>query len=294
MNRTASPSHAALARVDVLIVNYNVGDWLARCIARLRPDGAEEPRVIVVDNGSTDSSLQTLEQDGLMIDRLDRNTGFAAGVNRAASHATREFLLILNPDCLLAPDALARLVAELDDHRQAALVSGKVVGTNGREQRGSRRRLPTPARAVNEMLPLGGEGLDLTETPTPDHPVEVEAASGACMLVRREAFERLGGMDEGYPLHFEDLDLFARLLEAGWKLRWIPDVEIVHAGGRSSATRPVGVLWARHRGLWRYLARHCRDAWPVWQRPLWFVALVVHATLRTPLAWAAARFGGAR
>jgi len=294
MNRQAGPSHAALARVDVLIVNYNAGDWLARCIARLRPDGAEEPRVVVVDNGSTDSSLQALDENGLMIDRLGRNTGFAAGVNRAALQATREFLLMLNPDCLIEPATLARLVDELDRHPDCALVSGKVLDTDGKEQRGSRRRLPTPARVVSEMLPLSGEGLDLTQNPTPNHPIEVEAVSGACMLVRRNAFERLGGMDEGYPLHFEDLDLFARLLEAGWTLRWVPDVEIVHAGGRSSATRPVAVLWAKHRGLWRYLARHCRDAWPVWQRPLWFIALVVHATIRTPLVWAAARFGGTR
>jgi len=124
--------------------------------------------------------------------------------------------------------------------------------------------------------------------------VEVEAVSGACMLVRNAVFQQLGGMDPGYPLHFEDLDLFARLREAGWTLRWVPDFEIVHAGGRSSQTRPVGVLWAKHRGLWRYLSRHCGDAWPLWQRPLWFGAMVVHAALRTPLAWATARFGSPR
>ena len=185
MNRQAGPSHAALARVDVLIVNYNAGDWLARCIARLRPDGAEEPRVVVVDNGSTDSSLQALDENGLTIDRLGRNTGFAAGVNRAASQATREFLLILNPDCLIEPATLARLVDELDRHPDCALVSGKVLDTDGKEQRGSRRRLPTPARIVSEMLPLGGAGIDLTNTPAPNEAVEVEAVSGACMLVRR-------------------------------------------------------------------------------------------------------------
>ena len=294
MSHAAGQPDKRLARVDVLIVNYNAGEWLARCIARLCADGAEEPRVVVVDNGSTDSSLQALDEIGLTIDRLGRNTGFAAGVNRAASQATREFLLILNPDCLIEPATLARLVDELDRHPDCALVSGKVLDTDGKEQRGSRRRLPTPRRVIAEMLRLGGERIDCAEVAPPESSVEVEAVSGACMLVRREAFERLGGMDEGYPLHFEDLDLFARLRETGWTLRWVPDVEIVHAGGRSSATRPVAVLWARHRGLWRYLARHCRDAWPVWQRPLWFIALVVHATIRTPLVWAAARFGGAR
>lgn len=299
VNRAAGPPDAALARVDVAIVNYNAGDWLAHCIARLRPEGVDRPHVIVVDNASNDASLQALDErestaGDLTIERLDRNTGFAAGVNRATAHATREFLLILNPDCLLAPDALARLVAELDAHPEAGLVSGRVLGADGHEQRGSRRRLPTPRRVIAELLRTDGERIDCSDSPAPDSSVDVEAVSGACMLVRRGAFERLGGMDEGYPLHFEDLDLFARLRAAGWTLRWVPDVEILHAGGRSSSTRPVGVLWAKHLGLWRYLTNHCRDAWPVWQRPLWLIALVAHAVLRTPLAWAAARFGGRR
>jgi len=327
MTRPANP----LARVDVLIVNYNAGDWLAHCIAGLRPDRAEEPNVIVVDNGSTDASLRALgntgsANNGLIVERLGCNTGFAAGVNRAADHASRELLLILNPDSVLTPKDLARLIEELDTHPEAALVSGKVIGTDGHEQRGSRRRLPTPRRVVAEILHAGGERIDLTDAPAPEASVEVEAVSGACMLVRRTAFEKIDGMDEGYPLHFEDLDLFARLLEAGWTLRWVPDVGIVHAGGgyplhfedldlfarlleagwtlrwvpdvgivhaggQSSSRRPVGVLWAKHRGLWRYLARHCGDAWPVWQRPLWFVVLVIHAVLRTPLVWATARSG---
>ena len=306
----AGSSTNGLARVDVLVVNYNAGDWLARSLATIRPEGAAEPNLIVVDNGSTDASLDALQAKtgnarineapgrpgpAITIDRAGRNSGFAAGVNRAAGHASREFLLILNPDCLVEPAALARLVDELDRHPEAALVSGKVLDTDGREQRGSRRRLPTPSRIVNEMLPLGGEGLDTTDTPAPDKAMAVEAVSGACMLVRRDAFVELGGMDEGYPLHFEDLDLFARLIESGRTLRWVPGARIVHAGGQSSTRRPVAVMWAKHRGLWRYLGRHCStETWPRWQRPLWLVALVAHAAARTPLVWAASRFRAAK
>ena len=285
----AGPANEPLARVDVLIVNYNAGDWLVRAVESIRPGGADEPNVIVVDNGSSDDSLKRLDNSRvsnvrLSMDRAGRNAGFAAGVNRAAGHATREFLLILNPDCLIDPPVLGRLVDELDRHADCALVSGKVLGCDGKEQRGSRRRLPTPSRIVNEMLPLGGEGIDLTDTPAPDGANEVEAVSGACMLVRREAFVELDGMDEGYPLHFEDLDLFARMIRRGWTLRWVPEAEIVHAGGRSSSRRPVAVLWAKHRGLWRYLNRHCAQQWPRWQRPLWMLALVTHLCLRLALA----------
>lgn len=278
-----------LARVGVLIVNYNAGRWLKRAIDTLRPEGAVWPQVVVVDNGSRDGSLEALDasenRPGITIDRAGANLGFAAGINRAAEHCDRELLLLLNPDCLIPPDHLARLVIELDAHPEAALVSGRIVDERGNEQRASRRRLPTPARVLRETLPFATGGVDLTRTPAPENPVEAEAVSGACMLVRAEVFRKLGGLDQRYPMHFEDLDLFARLGEAGWTIRWLPDVEIVHAGGASSRRRPARVLIAKHRGLWRYLARHCSDRWPRWQRPLWALLLGLHLAVRLPLAW---------
>jgi len=274
-----------LGRVAVLIVNYNAGDWLARAVAAVRPAGSEEPEVIVVDNGSDDGSLDGLAGSGARIERAGRNLGFAAGINRAAAHTSRELLLLLNPDCRVSPADLVRLVAELDAHPDCALVSGRVLGLDGAEQRGSRRRLPTPARIIGDLLPFSSNGIDLSTTPAPTVAIEIEAVSGACMLVRRRVFESLGGLDAAYPLHFEDLDLFARLAGAGWTLRWVPDVAIEHAGGRSTRRRPVAVLLAKHRGLWRYLGRHCRDAWPAWQRPVWWAALALHFVLVAPLAW---------
>lgn len=275
---------AALGRVSVLIVNYNAGEWLERAVGAVRPAGSADPEVIVVDNGSTDASLDALDVHSVEIDRAGRNLGFAGGINRAAGHAHREFLLLLNPDCRIDPGDLERLVAELDAHPECALVSGRILGLDGREQRASRRLLPTPSRIVGELLPFSDKGIDLSRTKPPGHAIQVEAVSGACMLVRREAFERVDGLDAGFPLHFEDLDFFARLAEAGWILRWTPDVAIVHAGGQSSRRRPVGALWDKHVGLWRYLRRHCPAEWPRWQRPLWFAALGVHFIVRVPLA----------
>lgn len=273
---------ATLARVGVLIVNYNSGPWLARAIASVLPmgvDAADAPEIIVVDNGSTDASADGLDAR-VRLDRAGRNLGFAGGINRAAARCEREVLLLLNPDCLITPDTLKRLVVELDTHPEAALVSGRVVGEDGREQRASRRRLPRPRRIVGEILPTSSNGIDLSRTSPPSSSIEIEAVSGACMLIRAEVFHALGGMDSGYPLHFEDLDLFARLGQAGWSLRWVPDVDIVHAGGKSSASRPLGVEIDKHRGLWRYMSRHCREQWPGWQRPLWALGLLGHLLLR--------------
>ena len=291
---------AMLARIDVLIVNYNAGPWLARAVRSIQQDHAvqqsvqhdheNEPGVLIVDNGSVDSSLAALEpSDRLTIDRAGHNLGFAGAIQRGLKRLRREFVLVLNPDCLITPTDLIRLAQELHNHPEAGLVSGRVVGEDGLEQRASRRQLPTPQRILAELLPGRSDhdssGIDLSRTPAPDQAIEIEAVSGACMLIRRTALEQIGGFDTGYPLHFEDLDLFARLRQAGWIICWCPDVNILHVGGQSSKKRPVHVLWAKHRGLWRYLNRHCKDQWPVWQRPIWAVMLIAHALARTPLVW---------
>ena len=278
----------ALARATVLIVNYNAGACLRQCIDALNAGGAADAEIRIVDNGSTDDSLAGIEASGLTIDRAGANLGFAVGMNRAASGAEREFLLLLNPDAELAPDDLARLVDELDRHPECVLVGPRVVGADGREQRASRRCEPTALRILGEVLP-GLPGIDRTHTPSPDRSIEIEGVSGACMLVRRSAFEAAGGFDTDYPLHFEDLDLFARLRAAGGTLRWVPDVTVRHVGGVSSRGADGRILRAKHRGLWLYLTRHVATGARAWQRPLWWLALKSSEIVRAPLAERRAR-----
>ena len=280
----------ALERVAVLVVNYNAGEWLLRCIESLRPAEASEPAVILVDNGSADDSLSGIARDGVTIDRAGRNLGFAAGMNRAASKADRELLLILNPDAEIRPEGLARLVDELDAHPECALVSGRVVGADGREQRGSRRQAPTARRVLAELVP-GLIGIDLTGQPAPENATEIEAVSGACMLIRSSAFDAVGGFDEGYALHFEDLDLFARLRAGGQTIRWVPEVTIRHAGGVSSSPHALRVMRSKHQGLARYLQSHVATGAKRWQWPLWRLALALSTALRTPIAWLRNRDG---
>lgn len=262
-------------RVGVLIVNYHSEGWLRRALDALSGSGASMPPVSVFDNGSSPGALRDLGAS-VQILGCGRNLGFAAGINRARRAVRTEFLLLLNPDCLITPEGIERLVAELDRHPEAALVSGRVVGTDGAEQRGSRRRLPQPALIIGEMLGNSSKCIDLSQTPPPSGAVELEAVSGACMLVRAAVFDALGGLDEGYRLHFEDLDFMARIRQAGWTIHWVGEVQIVHAGGQSSRHRPLGVEIDKHFSLWRYLRRHCHEQWPWWQRPLWALALLAH------------------
>jgi len=259
---------AALQRVAALIVNYNAGPWLERCVRALLDGEHEAPEILIVDNGSTDASLDALAGLPVQLDPAGENLGFARGVNRGARQLDCEFLLILNPDCRLPAAGLATLVAELDAHPDAGLVAPKVLDQAGREQRASRRRLPTPWRVVAEFVP-GMTGVDLTATPAPGSACEQQAVSGACMLLRRRAFDAVGGMDEGYAFHFEDLDLMARLQQGGWTIRWTPAAEAVHAGGVSSRGHDREVLAAKQRGLERFLTTHCPRRFPRWQRWIW-------------------------
>ena len=280
----ATATSAPLSRVTALIVNYNSGPWLERCIRALRGAQGPWPRIEVLDNDSTDGSAARLPAlDGVRVRHAPRNLGFARGVNLAARAVDSDFLLILNPDCLLLPDSLERLVAELERHPEAAMVSGRVFDRAGEEQRGSRRGLPTRRRVLGELRGRGLARVDLRHLPAPEEAVEVEAVSGACMLIRRSAFLAVEGLDKHYPMHFEDVDLMVRLRQAGWTIRLVPDVIVSHAGGVSTRSRPVRVMWNKHRGLWRYLNRHAEPPWPAWNRWLWWLMIHAHALLMTPV-----------
>lgn len=276
--------------ISIVIVAFNSGPLLADCV-RAALASSVTVEVIVVDNGSVDGSLQALDalrggESRLVLLRNGRNLGFAAAANRALDIARACWLLFLNPDCLIRPDTLERMLTIVADRQDVGIAGCMIRNPDGSEQAGCRRTEPTPLRSLSRVLHLnrletgGGRlaGFDQTRQPLPTDPVPVDAISGAFMLVRRSALERVGPLDEGYFLHCEDLDWCRRFRDAGYTVLFVPGVEIVHHKGVSSRTRPVRVEWHKHRGMLRYYRKFFRDAYP---RPL---AWLVHA-----MVWA--RFG---
>ena len=253
----------------VIIVNYNAGDALARCVESVlsQKQGAQ---LILVDNQSTDGSAKTVENlfgrvPELEIVHNEENLGFARAVNQASRMEACngvEFLLILNPDCELQPGALRRLLEALDSVPLAGLAGPLVVDRHGQPMRGTFRRFPDPWRGFltfSGLWRLGRifpalQGVEpIRELPVDN--TEAEAVSGACMLVRKAVFDQSKGMDEGYGLHCEDLDLMYRFRQLGHSSLFVPSARIYHLQGLSSRSRPVWVHWQKHLSMQRFFSK---------------------------------------
>ncbi len=242
--------------VSVVVVNYNSGPLLAACLRSLPGDLAE---CVVVDNDSRDGSADDIDQVRrdmpVTLLRNRRNLGFSAAVNRGARAAGGRIVVLLNPDCVLAPGAIESMVQALDVAHGPGLVGGLVVNPDGTEQRGCRRNEPTPRRILRRLWVGGkdGNGIDRTGEPLDPSGTDVDAVSGAFLALTRELFDEIGGMDEGYFLHFEDLDLCRRVRDAGRTVRFIPTALAVHAKSASGGTTQAVVEGHKNNGLMRYL-----------------------------------------
>ncbi len=194
-----------------------------------------EIEIIVVDNASTDGSLDALQGlPHVQIIKNPTNVGFAAACNSGLRVASAPFLLFLNPDCSFEPGALAELLSVMDSDERIGMVSGR--SDEFRRDRTSRWTSGHPhSLAVfcariwlvrfSDRWPRLFFDFHLHKQPLPDQPIEVEATSGACMLIRREAMQDVGEWDEGYFLHCEDLDLCMRFRQKGWKILFVPNAK---------------------------------------------------------------------
>lgn len=270
--------------ISVVIVNYNAGPHLSELVSALGENKCVG-KIIIADNHSTDASLSPFNENAasdskLVLIRNQTNRGFATANNEGMAQAEGKYLLFINPDCDGRVIPLARLVQLMDKRPDVGMLGVVLRNADGSEQRGCRRYLPDPRRSlmrvlgVNRRRPDGGvSGFDLAGTPLPDRPTETEAISGAFMLVRREAMQQVGGWDEGYFLHCEDLDLCMRFKLAGWKILFVPDVSVTHYQGTSSRSRPLFVLWHKHRGMWRFYSKFYR------QEASWVLTLMVWSAI---------------
>ncbi len=258
-----------LARVRAVVVSWNSAGHVGRAVASVPPPA----RVVVVDNASTDGSAEEAERAGAVVLRRTSNSGFGPACNVGAVPVDglpdAEALLFLNPDAALVdgPAALAALLAELDSAPDVAAVAPVLDGAGQEEFQ--LRKLPTlgslarEALLVNRLFPSNRgfraeRYLDQDRT----RPFDVEQPAAAALLVRRTAFERVGGFDPAFaPAWFEDVDLSAKLLESGYRIRFVPAARASHVGGTTMRALPYDdYLPLYTRNLLRYLGRHSGPA----------------------------------
>jgi hypothetical protein len=240
------------------VVTYESSAVLARCLAALRES---EPGVDVrvVDNASSDGSADLAESllGAAGVIRLPSNRGFAAGVNAGLAAVDAPWIAVVNPDALVPPGALGRLVDELERHPRAGLAAPRVVGTDGCPER-SVGLFPTPGREWAHSWLLDHLGWPGRWASLPGQVAPVDWVSGCAWLLRAEAARAVGPLDEGYFMYGEDVDYCRRLHDAGWSVLAVPRVEWVHAVGTGS--RRTGLVAADGgAALVRYFAKFHPD-----------------------------------
>ena len=253
--------------ITAIIVNFNAGDTLRQCVIALL-NSTQHARVCVVDNASTDDSTQNLQslygnRQGVEFVLNATNLGFATAVNAMARHCKSDYLLILNPDCILEIGALEQLLKALEGEPQAVLAGPAIHDENGLIQRATVRRFPAPGRSLmtaTGLWRLGRwfpalHGIEVDVSTLGEEPSACDAVSGACMLIKRQALEAVGFLDEGYFMHCEDLDLMYRFADKGWHCLYVPRAIASHQQGLSSRSRLQWVHFQKHRGMARFFKK---------------------------------------
>jgi len=276
-------------------VNWNTREFLRECLASLAQTAATELReIIVVDNASRDGSAAMVARcfPQVTLFRNAGNTGYAAGNNQGAAAAAGEYLLLLNPDTRAVADAVAVMRRFLDAHPTAGAVALRLVHPDGRGQQ-SVRSFPTPLNVLVEFLGLsrlaprsrvlGGYRMGWWDQADAR---EVDQPMASCLMVRRSAWQALGGMDEGFPIFFNDVDFSFRLRQAGYATWFLPQAQFIHHVGGSTRQVKREMIIASHRGLERFYRKHYRGRVPYCVYLL--VLVVSRAACAGRLGWRAA------
>jgi N-acetylglucosaminyl-diphospho-decaprenol L-rhamnosyltransferase len=271
--------------VSAVIVSYNVRDLLLQCIASLRADGID--RIVVVDNASKDDSVAAVRaaEPDVEVVALDVNLGFGSGANRGVVRTSTPYVAIVNPDLEVEPGATKALVDVLEREADVGIVAPRIETPDG--------RLYPSARTFPDLVDAAGHAflhflwrgnpfsrrykmLDWDHTTATD----VDWVAGTHLVVRRTAWDQVGGFDEAFFMYLEDVDLCWRLRRAGWRTRYEPLARVVHAIGRSTDQTPYRMILAHHRSLLRYAAKTATGG-----RRLLLPVIAAALAVRTVLAW---------
>lgn len=266
-----------IARLAILIVNFNAREHLANCLASLAAaPPATSHAIVVVDNRSTDGSVASVRArwPGVAVFELRENRGFAAANNVGIRATASELVLLLNNDTVVPPGALDALVGRLDAHPDVAVAGPRLVDGSGQPELSFGPMIsPLAELGQKTVLALHRRGVWpaaswVQRATRREH--DVDWVSGACLLVRRKAAEQAGLLDERYFLYTEDVDFCAAIRALGHRVLFTPAAEVVHLRGRSRATAPGASDAAYRRSQLAFYEKH---------HPRWAPALRLYLRL---------------
>ena len=254
-----------------VIVNYKARDLLRDCLRSVQASQGVAPDVYVVDNASADGSVEMTREEFPSVHLLSlpgnigygaaNNVGFRAALDQVSGPP--RYLLLLNPDTVLPPGALAQSIAFLDGHPGAGAVGPKLVRQDGSLDNACRRGFPTPAVALyhflflDRLFPRSPRFARYNVTYLdPDEQAEVDSLVGAFMLIQREALDQAGLFDESFFMYGEDLDLCFRIRQHGWQIWYYPDVTVLHYKGASSKQNSSKANYEFYRAMLLFHQKH--------------------------------------
>jgi N-acetylglucosaminyl-diphospho-decaprenol L-rhamnosyltransferase len=235
--------------LSIVILNWNVRDLLDRCLASIKSDRFSF-ETIVVDNASTDDSVEMVRAKyrEVMVIANSINRGFTGGNNQGIQAAQGRYVMVLNPDTELIEDAIDRMIDYLDAHAAVGAIGPQLLNPD-RSIQSSRRRFPTMMTGFFESTWLQGVAprsilrrFYMADV-LPDKTQEVDWLTGACTIFRQSVIDQVGVYDDqNFFMYSEEIDLFKRIKSAGWKIVYLPEAQVIHYIGQSSAQ----VVAARH------------------------------------------------
>lgn len=260
--------------LSVIIVNFNGGELLRSCLSALFAQKGVSFEAFLVDNGSHDNSAERARDcfPDLTVLENAANPGYAVANNQAISDSRGRYILLLNPDVVLEPDALATAVQLMDAQPAVGILGPRILLPDGTLDKPCRRSFKTPGtyfymllgltRAFPKHPQFGKYYLSWLDE---RQPTDVDAVIGAFLLIRREVIDEIGLLDERFYMYCEDEDWCFRAKRAGWRIRYEPDVLVTHYKGSSSAQRPRRMIYERHKAILQYHGKNIAPqyTWPV-------------------------------
>ncbi len=292
-----------LPSLAVIVVSWNVRDLLTRCLDSLFAEldsSAIDARVIVVDNASSDGSVEMVRSRYPRIEVIasEKNLGFAGGNNIGLNHIRVmeqgvEFVLLLNPDAEVQPSAIKTLLDVIRSRSDVAVVTSWLSYSDGSFQH-SAFHFPGLAQLYIELLPAPARlyesrlnGRYPQRLYAASQPFEIDHPLGAVMLLRAEAIRQVGLFDEGFALYCEEIDWCARFKEAGWQLLCVPSAHVIHHSGKSTSQVRVEAFIKLWTARYRLHKKHPQFA------PLWLARLIVRLGMRRRMQGASAEMQAA-